>query len=226
MKGVAHIAGTVNDYDTRACFMTRKKSRHLGLAAAVLVSCGAASIASATTVYTQSNLAGPGEGCQFVALVDADLHRPPIIQFKIGSTSGGPMQQSLDLPPSDQFDSYAIFGRDSAGGVFVSFANAGTGVGVSFDNLFPGFSEAQLAADLLSNGPLVPTFAGLLAQMSQACTPMGSTSSITDFSVGTDYGTFQASFTPVPEPASAALILGTAASASLIRRRSKVRALR
>jgi hypothetical protein len=205
-------------------FMKNRFSQGTRLAAAILGVWGIGSAAHATPVYTQSVFGGTSTNCQFVALVDADLHRPPVLIITWGSGLKGRSSRTLDTNTSDSFDSFALFGRDSAGGVFVSFGSPGVGVGSSFENMFPGISESQLADDLLNNGPTVSKFADLLAKMPQAYTHMGSTSSLTDFSVGTDYGTFQASFSPVPEPASSALPLGAATLLSLKRRRSPFKA--
>jgi hypothetical protein len=204
-----------------------RRVRGMCLAAAA-VACGGAGMSPSTalalgvqttTVYTQTNLLGAADDAQFVALVDADLHRPPIVMFSWGSRPAGPASATIDLPTADQFTDYAVFGRDSAGGVFVSFASPNTGIAKTWDALFPTISESQLADDLLTNGPTVTAFANLLAQTPEAITQMGVQCHTTHFSTGADYGTITASFSPIPEPASGALVIVTAAGCALRRRR-------
>ena len=173
-----------------------------------------------TTIYTQTSLLGPGDDTQFVALVDADLHRPPRVLFAWGNRPAGPTSATLDLPTTDAFTDYAVFGRDSAGGVFVSFSSPGVGVGQTWDSLFPTISESHLADDLLTNGPTVTAFADLLAQTPAAITQMGVTCHTTHFSTGADYGDVTASFSPIPEPGSGVLLITVAACALRRRRRT------
>lgn len=208
--------------------MRKLSGRRAALLAAVVGVVGAvsgtarAAAPTSTTVYFQGNLVDGGAEPHFVALVNADLHRPPIVMFTWGSTlAKGAAPGSFDLPTTTAFDQFAVFGRDSAGGVFVTFSNGSASFGQSFANLFPGISEQQLADALLvtPDSQVVTSFAALLAQTPGAITPMGSTAQVTHFSSGADYGTFQASFTPVPEPASLMLIAGSAGL--LLRRRAR-----
>jgi hypothetical protein len=199
--------------------MTKRKLRYASLASAVFALSAGAADSSATTVYTESNLSGTGGSAQFVALVDADLHRPPILQYALGNLPSGQAQQSFDVPDSDSFTSYAVFGLDNSGGVFVSFSTPGYGVGESFENLFPGISESDLVADLPTDGPAAQKLAALLATMPVACTPVATQCSCTHLSVGADYGTFDASFTPLPEPGTCTLIFVATGYSLLPRKR-------
>jgi hypothetical protein len=203
--------------------MRKFSRRRAALAAAIAGVFGAVSGASAGSIYTENNLGAPGASPHFVALVDADLHRPPVVMFQWGkSVPAGPTQGSFDLPITDPFSSYAVFGRDSSGGVFVTFADAAASKGQSFNTLFPGISETQLADALLTtpDSQVVTDFGALLAQTPAAITPMGTMSSAMHFSNGASYGTFEASFTPLPEPGSCMLIAGVAGCGLLIRRRA------
>lgn len=201
--------------------MRKVSRRQAALCAAVAGAFCVVSGVSATTVYMQSDLVDTGGAPQFVAMVDADLHRPPVIRFAWGKAlAKGPSLDVIDLPTTDAFDRFAVFGRDSSGGVFVTFSNGSAGIGQSFSNLFPGISETQLADALLlsPDSQVVTDFATLLAQTPGNITPMGTaTAQVTHFSNGANYGTIQASFTPIPEPGCGALIAG--AASLLIRRR-------
>jgi hypothetical protein len=200
--------------------MRKLTRRSAALAAAVLSLSAAATSSSAATIYTQSNLLDTGNATHFVAMVDPSLHRPPVVVFQWGSFKSGSQTASFDIPDSDTFTSYAVFGLDTSGGVFVSFSTPGFGVGESFDQLFPGVSEQGLVTDLPTDGPTVTKFADLLATMPQASTNLGVVCACTHLSVGADYGTFEASLAPLPEPGSCTLILGTAAYALRRRRRT------
>ncbi|MDB5330736.1 MAG: hypothetical protein JWP03_1887 [Phycisphaerales bacterium] len=205
--------------------MRKLNSRHAALAAAVAGVFGAVSGASATTVYTKGDLVSPGASPHFVALVDADLHRPPLVMFQWGkSLPAGPAPATFDVPVTESFDRYAVFGRDASGGVFVSFADGSASTGQSFETMFPGISETQLADALLvtPDSQVVTDFGNLLAQTPSAITLMGSAAQVTHFSDGVADGTFQASFTPLPEPGSYAMIAAAAGGALLVRRRSGV----
>jgi len=202
--------------------MRKISRRRASLWAAVMGVASAVSSASATTIYIQSNLVDTGAEPHFVALVTADLHRPPIVMLTLGTTlAKGSTPGTFDLPTTTSFDQFAVFGRDSAGGVFVTFSNGSASIGQSFASLFPSISESQLADALLvtPDAQVVTDFAALLAQTPGAITPMGGTTAqVTHFSNGADYGTFQASFTPLPEPGCFILLAGPAGL--LIRRRS------
>ncbi len=200
--------------------MKKTSRRFAALAAAVLSLSAAATSAQATTIYYQSNLNDTATDVQFVALVDPSKHRPPLVLFQWGSAKSGFNTGSFDIPDSDPFTQYAIFGLDNSGGVFVSFSNPDAGIGDSFENLFPGVSESDLVADLPTDGPTVTKFAALLATMPANSTSMATQCSCTHLSVGADYGTFDASFTPIPEPTTATLIFGAAGFTLLRRRRT------
>lgn len=186
--------------------MRKCSLQYICAAASLTVGLGAASSASGVTVYTQSELAGSASDVQFVALVHQELHRPPtaLMSVNLGNVPGGSHGSSFDVPGS--FDSYAVFGRTSTG-VFVSFSQAPYGVGESFENLFPGISESSLADALQQGGPLVDSFIDQLRQQTGNVTEMRLVCRTTHFSVGADFGTFQASFTPIPEPSGLAVLL-------------------
>src|SRR5258708_7436225 len=78
--------------------MRKADRRRAALAAAIAGVFGAVSGASAGSIYTESNLGAPGASPHFVALVDADLHRPLLVMFQWGkSVLAGPTQGSFDL---------------------------------------------------------------------------------------------------------------------------------
>jgi hypothetical protein len=198
----------------------KKLNRRFAILAAAALSLSAAAVdASATTIYYQSNLNDTGTDVQFVGLVDPSKHRPPLVLFQWGSAKSGFQTGSFDIPDSDSFTQYAIFGLDNSGGIFVSFSNPDAGIGDSFENLFPGLSEQGLVTDLPTDGPTVAKFAALLATMPANSTSMATQCSCTHLSVGADYGSFDASFTPIPEPTTATLIFGAAGFTLLLRRR-------
>src|SRR2546423_745785 len=110
-----------------------RRARRRCFVAVLTAGCAAPamSASAATTIYTQSNFSDVANNVHFVALVHADLHRPPRVLFAWGIRPAGPDSSSFDLPIDlDASDtSYAIFGRDAAGGVFVGFSNASTALG-------------------------------------------------------------------------------------------------
>ncbi len=204
--------------------MEQTKSMITGVAVAL----GAASVATpeaaGATMYTESDLHGPGAATQFVALVDADLHRPPRVLFSWGSAmpaGHNPLNVTVDSPPG--FDAYALMGIADDGGVFVTFADPAVALGRAFDEVFPGFSEASLADALLNDpqGSVVVSFLDALDTTPGVGTSMGTMSHVFHFSLGADYGAFHASFTPIPAPGSALLAcLGGAVATARRRRRS------
>jgi hypothetical protein len=116
-------------------------------------------------------------------------------------------------------------GLGSGGGVLVSFSNPSVGVGQSFESLFPGMSEAQVADSILTGDSSLTSFLTKLASIQGAVTAMGSASTSVHFSDGVFEGTSEASFSPLPEPGSAIVCLGTLGFGFLIRRRSPAAAI-
>jgi hypothetical protein len=172
---------------------------------------------ASTTVYLQTDTAGPTEGNRFVAMVDGELHRPPVATLALGAGSAGNHFTTLEVNTGESFDFYAIFGRTSDGGVYVSFSDPSVAQGYSFESVFPGFNETELANQLLNNGPLVDSFASQLSSMSAVTKSIGQSASAMRFSDGAPFGTVLASFSPIPEPGSA-MVAGIIASAALMRR--------
>lgn len=198
--------------------MQISRAGRAALAAAVI---GGTSVdAMAVAVYTQSDLLGPGSSVHLVAYVHQELHRPPRA-LAIGSLGTGQQSGQWEFDLTDPIEHYAVIGRDSAGGVFVSLNNPAIGNGVSFENAFPGFNEAEVADALLTGGPLVQAFVTRLETIPGAVTPIGIECRTTHFSVGADYGAFHASLAPIPEPTAIATIF-VGAGLLLTRRRSAV----
>jgi hypothetical protein len=177
----------------------------IGATAAAL---GAASAASGTVVYTQSQLDDTGGSAQFVTLVNPELHRPEPA-WAMGDLPAGEHDQVLDVGlTSDETSSYAAFGLSASGGVFVTFGDPGVALGQTFESLFPGFSESELAIALRTDDPLISEFANLLGQTPGVETPYGEVSHAVEFSVGASYGTLLASLTPIPSPGVLTPLLG------------------
>ena len=194
------------------------------VAAAIVPICVAASESEAAVIYTQGNLLAPAPTTRFVTMaVDADLHRPPRVLFAWGSAgmSAGPSTRNVDVDSPPDFDSYALIGVDSVGGVFVSFANPAAAIGRPFAALFPGFDESQVADAITNGGPLLTDFVTSLETVPGVATSMGAQCSCTHFSDGAPYGTFIASFNPVPAPG-AAIVLMITGSGTMLRRRRPV----
>ena len=125
-----------------------------------------------------------------------------------------------DAPIADppDFDSYALIGLDSAGGVVVTFADPSLAFGRPFEAVFPGFSEPQVADAILTGGPLLDSFIAQLGVTPGASTPTHVDCYCVHFSTGAIYGTFIADTSPVPGPG-AGMVLLIAGSSSLRRRR-------
>ena len=189
--------------------MTGSRTLSVGVAAAVAPVCAMAPEAAADTLYTQSDLIAPVTSTQFVALVHASVHRPPLVQSAWGSRGlpAGPVETdvAIDSPPG--FDSYSLIGLDAAGGVFVSFVDPSSVLGQPFSTVFPGFDEGQVASAILTSGPLLTSFISELDKMPNVAAPMGVQSQAVDFSNGADYGTFVADFQPVPAPGVATVVI-------------------
>jgi hypothetical protein len=179
--------------------------------------------ASAGTLYTQSSFVGVGEATQFVALSDGEIHRPPRTLAAWGSGAiipAGPATREVQIDPLIEFDSYALIGLDQSGGVLVTFSNPQMALGRSFESVFPGFSEPALA-DALRNDPfgqLVSSFLIAVDNTPGVGTPMNVQCATVHFSNGADYGSFTASFAPIPAPGAALLLVLSAGMVSRRRR--------
>lgn len=187
--------------------------------AAAAAALGTGSVASATVVHTRSNLDGAGTDPRFVALVDAELHRPETC-LAMADMGAGQSDKTVDVP-EDRKDlaAYTAFGIDDAGGIFVTFADPSVALGQTFESLFPGFSESELVTALQSDDPLVLTFASELGKTPGVVSPFGESSTVVHFSIGGSYGTFVASFDPIPTPSAVAPLACAGGIAARRRRR-------
>ena len=193
----------------------RKCTLRRGSVAILVLAAGSA--VSGETIYTRSEFVAPASTVK-LALVHQELHRPPtaLMVVNVGNAPGGAHDSSFDVPAG--FNRYAVVGVSSSGGVFVSFDEAPFGVGQAFENLFPAYSEAALADALLTNGPLADTFINSLFEADANASDIGLKCRTTHFSTGSNFGDFDVSFTPIPEPAGL-MILSTAGVGLLARRR-------
>lgn len=192
--------------------MSRAHTLAPGVVASVLTTVFAATPSiQAGTLYTESNFTGP-VGTSRLALVHQELHRPQTaLAWSPGGAPSGPHQQELEYSDALDFDTYTLFGVDGAGGIFVSFADPAAALGTPFETVFPGFSE-QALVDALHNNPdgqLVAAFTQALTDTPGVIAEIDVPSTVVHFSEGAAFGTFVASFEPIPAPATAlAMALG------------------
>jgi len=114
----------------------------------------------------------------------------------------------LDLQTSDFGDGFAMVGLTGEGSGFLSLVVSTPGLtymfGMSFEQAFPGFSEAQLINQLLTNDPAADVFLrtnfDLLRQID------GTDATCVSFSNGADFGTITMEVTSIPAPAVVALL--------------------
>jgi hypothetical protein len=199
--------------------MNTSKAIAAGVTAALVPISATPPQAAASIVYTHSDLIAPGDHTQFVTLVNADLHRPPRVLFSWGGfkLASGPQDTNAAASDPPDFDRYCLVGLDSAGGVFVSFADPSAALGQSFSTVFPGLSEAQVADAIVNGGSAFDNFMSVISTTPGAVAPMGVQCSCVHFSDGAAYGTFVADFNPVPAPAT--LLVTFAGPIFLLRRR-------
>lgn len=205
--------------------MDREGAIVAGVVAALASTGVATSDSEAATLHTQGDFVAPADGLQFLTMVHAELHRPctALLSWGAGPSVGpGSFDAQFDLAGVAPFDTYSLLGVDDTGGVLVSFFDPGIALGESFENLFPGFSEAALADALINDptGPLVADFIRVLDFMPGVGAPMGSESALVHFSAGAAYGSFTASFNPIPAPSAGALLLASMGVACARRRRA------
>ncbi|MBX3410734.1 MAG: hypothetical protein KF859_12725 [Phycisphaeraceae bacterium] len=103
---------------------------------------------------------------------------------------------------------YAMLGltqmTDGRRSLVVTGNNLTFSYGLSFEEAFPGFSEADLIDDLLSGGGAGAAF--LRANFGTLFTPHGEESTAVSFTVGAPYGSLTLDVAVVPAPGAAALI--------------------
>jgi hypothetical protein len=148
----------------------------------------------------------------------------PDFIYELGQLPSGDNFRSVPLGSGGSTSGTYIFLGVGAGtgDVFISFSDPAFGVGKSFESLFPGMSEPQVADAILAGGSSFESFLPNLPRVQGARTPIGNGSAGVHFSDGEFSGASIASFTPVPEPADALVCLGAAGGCGLLIRRRQV----
>lgn len=201
--------------------MDREKFRRACLGAAAAVAWAAVpDSASGATVYTRVDFFHSLTMARFVALD----HLTWLFTSELGALPTGITDRSFDTPVGQPttFSSYALIGVGSGSGysgISLTFSDSSVAIGRSWESLFPGFNEAQVADAVLTGGSNLSPFLDAIAQMSSTTTSMGVECAAVHFSDGVDMGTAIADFSPVPEPGCAVLCLGAFGIGVLRRRR-------
>jgi hypothetical protein len=185
----------------------------------------AQAVTAGTTVYLRSTGVGSGGPSysagsgssggefRFVAIHNLTyINMVDLGEMPLGDSS----RSFIDPADASTFDSYALIGVGTGSGgpgspdfVCVTFKDQ-SGIGSSFESLFPGFNEADVATAIRAGDSSLNSFLSAVAKSAAANTTIGPAVSCTctHLSVGVADGQFTASFTPLPEPGAMMCIAG------------------
>jgi hypothetical protein len=188
-------------------------------ALAGLVACAAAGPAAGAVVYFESNLSEPLPHARLVGMVNADVHRPSTGLW-LGSLPAGSFSGQFADENAASFNAYCLVGVDSAGGVVVSFLNAGSVLGLEWTQVFPEMDESVAASAIISGGQAFDSFMKVLDTKPGVKAPISGAIECrtVHFSVANDFGSIVVDFAPVPAPGAALPLVAGAILAGRRRR--------